>query len=245
MNNEKVIGIVLAVFDYREKDAIVKVLTETDGVVSFLGKGVKKINSKLRNYLQIGAKICIYCRSINTNNLNVIYNVDLIEIKYNLYDNLKKQAILNVMCELFVNIECDNELFFLFEDLLRELECLKNPLIVLCFAFSRLNKKLGTSPCVDSCVLCGSQSQIVSFSPKHGGFVCLNCNQKVHANPLTKDTLKSIRYIVKANSDNLLELQAYEYNQQIVNLLYDVLYQYQGIRLHAMQVVFEIFHFLT
>ena len=55
--NEQIDAIILSLTDYKENDAIIHVLTQENGRMSFVGQGVRKVTSKNGRNIQP----CTHC----------------------------------------------------------------------------------------------------------------------------------------------------------------------------------------
>ena len=194
-------GIVIKQVQYKEKDAMVSVLTK-DGTVSFLARGILSPTSK-------NASSCLlFAYSNFTLNSRqdklTLTQGKLIKSYYKLYESLDKMAGVQLVSELILRcLDEDNGsvypyLFNLLENMMNDYST--STLVLICIA--NIIKQSGYSLEYDSCVKCGNKKGIVSYSFEQGGFICQRCityKDKLK----TSDELKTFRYIFKVDETNM------------------------------------------
>lgn len=198
------LGIVLKRSDYRENDALLKVLMEDNQIIDFIVKGVLKPNSKNNNSCEIGS-ISEFDYEVNDfKNLQILKKAklqkyDFSKIRY----NLLKQAILQVLLETTLILDEDELNFDLLKQAILTLVDIDDVHAnnILLFYLVRIISKLGYQAEVDKCVKCGDQNHINYFSIDKGGFICRNC--LLVNSDLNVEELKKIRLLFKAQDHNL------------------------------------------
>ena len=202
-------GIVIRQVQYKEKDAMVSVLTK-DGTVSFLARGILSPTSK-------NASSCLlFAHSNFTLNSKqdklTLTHGKLIESYYHLYESLEKMAAVQLVSELI--IKClDEDNGSIYPYLKRMLELLSegyDSKTLTLITIAHIIKESGYGLEYDECVVCGSKKNIVSYSFSQGGFLCYKCigNNLV----LSPEHLKSYRYIFKVDENNM---DHYQINSKI------------------------------
>lgn len=203
-------GIVIRQVQYKEKDAMVSVLTK-DGTVSFLARGILNPTSK-------NASSCLlFAYSNFTLNSRqdklTLTQGKLIKSYYHLYESLENMASIQLISELILKCldEENGNLFPYFKNMLEELgnKFDSQTLALICIA--QIIKNSGYGLEFDECVKCGNKKNIVTYSLTDGGFVCLKClsyNQETKSS----EELKTYRYIFKVSSEMM---NHYELNKKI------------------------------
>lgn len=203
-------GIVIRQVQYKEKDAMVSVLTK-DGTVSFLARGILNPTSK-------NASSCLlFAYSNFTLNSKqdklTLTQAKLIKSYYHLYESLENMASIQLVSELI--IKClDEENGNIYPYLKNMLELLSNKfdsrtLTLICIG--QIVKESGYALEYDECVKCSSKKNIVSYSFNEGGFICLKC-LSINNEVKSQESLKTYRYIFKVDSSLM---DHYELNKKI------------------------------
>ena len=210
--NDKIAGFVLQTSDYKDNDILAQVLTKPYGIISFVIKAGKKMNSK--NHI---LPMCVYEFIFDYKDNKTIFSVHNQKLLNNYFQDkdIEMISFKDVLVELTLknrDIDTYDELVFIFDHLNKQNKYLLGSLYL-----SFLMKEFGISPMVDGCVLCDNK-KVVSISNEHGGFLCINHLQGHEIMPLER--LKKFRMIVKANIDNYDVLKDIEFdNVDFENLL--------------------------
>lgn len=176
--------------DRGEADQLFTIYTGGFGKLKVLGKGIRKIKSKLRS----GAEIFFLSEIefIQGKNYKTITDAILLEKFSDMRDNLKRLAIACRISEVLNNLvrgqEVDQEIWQLLNESFEKLNNLKiencKLKIVYYYFLWNLFSILGYNAELYNCVLC--QKKLVPnklyFSPQEGGAICEKCFQK--ANPV-------------------------------------------------------------
>ena len=224
MNNEEVIlGYVLKSTPYKEKDAIINVLSE-DGIHTFKAKGVLNPASKnassclLYSYSEFTVQ-----KSKYSSHLALLKGKNL-DSNYKLYDSLDYMCCIGLIVEAILNF-LDNPSTFIFESLKTTFKGLNEGFDIFTLTAIMLAKiilETGYGLETSNCVKCGSKTKIVSFSYEEGGFICLKCLSS-NVNKDNNDYLKSIRYIFMVDIDNYFH---YTLNKKIAIRIIKELMEY-------------------
>lgn len=234
MNNLTKI-LILKKSDYLENDELIKAISFDYGLIDFIAKGSRKLNSKNRNSLNYFMEIEV--------NFDFYENRKLFTLqKANTLNNFQKDCDLEVMVimqfinELVHNILYDNENFKEYYNILlfAYKNIIKQPYLVLCFVLAQILKNEGLRPEVNKCVFCDEQ-KVFGISNIYGGFICkkhLTLNDKVY----DKEGLRKFRLINLCDIDNVDVLEKYEYSYDDFLIIFDFFkyhfnQEYQGYKL--------------
>lgn len=232
--NNGVEGIVLHVQDYREHDAILRVLTKEYGKISLVARGIFKSTSKNAYGSQI---FCLSNFQFNYREQNTMFPLKTCEnIQYfsNIRSDLMKQSIASFMVEITDKITIDDyEVYELLKTGLTVLEKEENVFLVASLFLVSLHHMLGITPDVDECVICGSLKGIEALSYRDGGFVCSTCFKYSKHMKYSKEFLRTFRILHKADFSKLHILKDYPIDFQMFQSIYRFLDEYSGIRVNA------------
>ena len=203
-------GIVIRQVQYKEKDAMVSVLTK-DGTVSFLARGILNPTSK-------NASSCLlFAYSSFTLNSKgdklTLTQGKLIKSYYHLYESLEKMAAIQLVCELVIKCldEDNGNVYPYLKNMLEHLSLNYDSRTLTLICIANIIKESGYALEYDECVKCGSKKDIVSYSFNEGGFICIRClshNEEVKS----EVSLKTYRYIFKVDENNM---NHYELNAKV------------------------------
>ncbi len=195
-------GVVLGRTFVGEKDVIIKILTESSGVISASARGVKSMKSKL----SAGCSLFSYSDFLLTESKGryIVTSAVLCEGFYGLSSNIERLSYATYAAELAAAISPDPEdaraliplllnTFYLFSNSQKNLRLIK------CVFELRLLCLLGYAPELDGCVACGDVDELCFFSALEGGVVCRSCGNIPDTQIITQDTLSAMRYVHDAD----------------------------------------------
>lgn len=174
---QEIEGIVIRNTKFRDNDMMVNVLT-CNGYVSFLAKGVLKLQSKNSPSVQLMNKSLFQimkCKEGNSLKTGL-----LIRNIYNGDQNLEKLLCINVLTEITEKLIITKEdaiNIYPILDLIQgklpmnDINCLDLTLRYVC----QLLKIIGYGLTVDKCQKCHQTGKIKGFSYKNGLFTCSSC----------------------------------------------------------------------
>ena len=223
--NDKVNGFVLSIADYKEADVLMQVLTKEYGIISFVGKAAKRINSK-NHFLPM----CIYEFMFDYKDGKTIYSTHSSKIISNYFEDsdIDMMSFKNIFIEACLkNKEIDtyDQLTFVFEKLNK-----KNKYLLGAMFFTYLSKQFGITPVVDGCAICG-EKKVIGISNYHGGFLC----QKHLGGEsiLSVEKLKKFRMIIKSEFIHYDILNQFEYDFNDFKLVIDFFLTNADLKLKA------------
>lgn len=185
-------SIVLHRYPYSDSSWVVKALTASQGVVSFLVKGGKRHEFAFKNALDPLAYSEIVFNKTSKSELYFIKEASILKWFPVMRENLENLAIAQVMAEVILRYTPqETELGKEFSLLLNAFESLdsssKIPSILVQWLFE-INDLWGYTIAIQYCVKCGSTLKEIpgDFFPELGGCLCKTCaSQSIpRANPL-------------------------------------------------------------
>lgn len=189
-------GIVLRQTPYKEKDAIISVLTEK-GIASFYARGILSLTSKNASSCLVYA----YSRFLLSSRGDklTLRKGELIDSFYNNYQSVLKMTSLSLMSEVVFKISGDDD-GRLYPSFYRILNLLKDDFDVLTLITIFLAKAINYSGYAlqyEECTQCGSKRSIVAVDYSLGGFICKKClkNNSIESSVY----LKTFRYVFKVD----------------------------------------------
>ena len=193
----KIQGLVLRVEAYKEKDALIKVLTE-EKIVTLYARGIYKNNAK---NLRL-AQPFTYNEFLieDKGKMPLLLQGSTIKNYYHIQEDLEKSSICFVIhdCLHFSNSE-------VFEALLEVWNSANNNLtgfyLWSCFLLRFIIDYEGIMPYVDGCVSC-HDLKVETFSIHDGGFLCHECNHGQYAK-WDIEQMRKLRSLFKCKIENL------------------------------------------
>lgn len=209
--NDKIKGFVLSQTDYKDSDILMQVATKEHGILSFVGKASKKLDSK-NHFLPM----CVYEFIIDYKENKTIYSIHGSKLIDCYFDDSDIDIISykNIFIELALknkDINTFDQLCFIYKHMNENNKYLLGSMFI-----SYLSKKFGIMPNVDECAVCGHK-KVVSISNNAGGFVCERHLNGLKSMPI--DRLKKFRLAVKGGFENYDILCKFEYDINDFNLI--------------------------
>ena len=211
--------IVLSITPYKEKDGIVKAISENESL-TFLARGIKDPKSK----------------NAALNNVLTIADIELMEGNFAhpilksskpLFNPLKVDlaakylASLMTIDEMMLNLFPEDEQQTMFPYLEKAVDNLKgtNDWLMILLQFMAHTVRMGGFQLeVNQCVMCGATKNIVTFSFSDGGFVCESCYQPEMERDLSKEQMILLRKIVNCPD---YRLKSSDYKTEDLMVLFD------------------------
>ena len=208
--------IVLSQSDFQENHAIIKVFSYDFGMMSFVAKGIRKINSKNRSICMPFAISEFQYNLKESSSLQLLLNGQIIVSNHKLHDDLSKYAIASLWTELLIlSLEGErdeNLIHELFENtinLFKLIEESDNYAAFILFMLAHFLDRTGFAPHVDSCVVCNA-NKVNGLSIEEGGFVCSKCQMHLHSPILEVEFLRDFRLAQKVGFDKLKDYLNYK-----------------------------------
>lgn len=170
-------AVVLRSWKLGESDRIVSMMTQSNGKIRCVAKGVRKTRSRFgsrvepTNHLQVQ----LYRGKGELDTLTQVESIDRFPI---LREDLELFARASAMLEAVEVVSQDREpneaLYTMLARALHTVSSSQSHLVVAGF-FLKLLAQEGFSPSVDVCVLCGTATDLTHFSIVDGGTTCGTC----------------------------------------------------------------------
>lgn len=245
MNNQCE-GIILHQREYKDNDIILTVLSKEYGKISFVARGIKKASSKNASSCTPFTKSIFYFNYRETSDLQSLKTAERIQMYRHIYDDLRKQVIASIICEMCMKIDCEQHayLYELLQLCLSYLDVGNNDYGVFAFFTAKMNEVAGVNPDVDGCVHCGNDHNIAGISIYDGGFICANCFDVSKHQHISIDRLRFFRLFHKAKINDYPILESLKmYSYQDVEPIITMFIEYSGIHLTGMKLLREIITF--
>lgn len=174
---KKIEGIVVSEVDYKESSKIINILSPTEGIIGILARGTKKIKSNLSG---VTSKLTYGYFHIDykENKLSTLIEVDVIDGFKNIRRSIDLISYASYLVELSGMVyKHDNnlEIYNLLIASLKKIDEGYDYVVITNILELKLLEYLGIKPVIDSCVNCGSKTDIVTISSYKGGYLCKNC----------------------------------------------------------------------
>ena len=126
----------------------------------------------------------------------------------------------------------DEEIYDTFMNIVLKLNEGLDPIVLTNILEIKYLEYLGVLFNLDSCVLCGSKTNIATIDGDKGGYVCLNClTNEVVVDP---KVIKMIRMYYYVNVTSIKEIKVEEKVRDTINEFLDVYYdRYTGLFLNS------------
>lgn len=232
MIREEAEGIVVANREYREKDALLTILSADRGKLSLVAKGVQKIDSRSAGYLQLYTKAQFAYSPRGS--LHALIQVTPLAYYRRIRGDLLRQAFAALFCEMAVNSEDHPALYGLLDAVLTELETQPECYTAACVFVNELCRLQGIAPMVDACAGCGTKMHIQTLSLRQGGFLCTSCMDALRDERWSKSRLRRFRLLCHADMTQIAKLKEHlQCTWADFTCLYAFFREYSGVRIHS------------
>lgn len=237
---EEVHGIIIHVKEYREHDALLKVLCEDGKLLSISAKGVQKMNSKNAPAVQLFTLARFHVDVRPSSTMYSLRRAEIIKSYRKIREDLMKQSVASYFCECIYRSDFDSDMYPILIQSMDVLEKTEKPLQILCLFQSIMNRLHGIEPYVDGCVRCMSPHLIQGISYRDGGFACTKC---LHAEDQikTKEQLKMFRLLCKADIKHAGLIEKLDFTTEVFEDLYQFFEEYSGISLKSAKFLKSLF----
>lgn len=194
-------GIVIKQTPYKEKDAMISLLTKK-GMVSFLAHNVLSLSSKYRSCC-LPFTYSVFTLNSKLDKLSLSQG-KIIKTYSHFYDSLDCLSSINLVNECIHKfIDEDNtELFEYLKNYLELLDRGFDEITLTAIMIAQIVKHSGYDLEFNSCVKCSNKKSIVGISYSHGGFICKNCIDGLTLKK-SKEYLKTFRYLFMLPPDKM------------------------------------------
>jgi DNA repair protein RecO (recombination protein O) len=232
----RTLGFVFKKEDRGEADQILKIFTKDFGKIEILGKGIRKISSKLRFQIDI-----FYLSEIEFVQGKIhkrLTDALLIEKYKNLRRSFKRLSIAYQISEILDGLikgeEKDERIWNLILETFKNLDDPNLPFKIcnlqFYYFFWNLVSFLGQKPELYYCCVCQKKlrPEKIHFNAKEGGTICFGCFQKIkNGVEISQNLIKILRMILEKDFNFLKRLKIKEKElkelEEISNLYFNFL----------------------
>jgi len=195
-------GVVLRTYKLGEADRIVVVLTEENGKVRAVAKGVRKTMSKFGARLEpmSHVRLLLY----RGRELDIVSQAESVEPLAPMLSSLDRasqgMSVLEAADQLGLEREPNRQLYRMVVGVLRTIAERPAPLVVPAFYWKLLAAE-GLRPELDACVRCGARGNhggdadgtaLVAFDMQEGGVLCRSCRSGIPISEAALDLMRAI-----------------------------------------------------
>jgi DNA repair protein RecO (recombination protein O) len=188
-------GVVLRTYPLGEADRIVSFVTDTNGKVRAVAKGVRKTKSRIGARLEPGTHVSLLIFQ-SRGELDIVSQAETINPHRHIRDDLDRLTHAASMLEAVDLVaqegQTDSQLYRMLVGALKALDQADSPLIVAAF-YWRVLAHEGMEPSLDTCVRCGSTEDLAGFDAAGGGVLC---RRDAVGGRISNDALRLLRMIV-------------------------------------------------
>lgn len=202
--NDRLTGIILRQEDYKERAALVTVLTREYGRLTLLANGVRKVNSRNAGSLFPYTKGEFILDYKKDKTFFTLHGVHTVAFYRRLHTDIEAQSAAACAGELAFVLSSEGggqiyiqTLYDALESLLTMLEEAKRYDLVFALFLAEILRLLGIAPEVDACVISGSK-QVAAISVREGGFVHADYIKETDAVRYDTAHLRQFRLVNKA-----------------------------------------------
>lgn len=235
-------GIILFTKDFKEKDKLVKIFTESYGKLMFFVKGAHRKNNPLTPAI-LPFTEAIYLGDFRGEGLSFLNSSKAVEpfrkIQQDIFINAYATYILNLVDAAIEDQVYDPNLFQFTHQALTALEEDKDPEIITNIFEIQLLNRFGVTPEWHHCVVCGETRGKFDFSSKYSGVLCEKHwpmdEHRYHADPRG---IHFIRLFSGISYDQVQDINVKEETKEAIRKTLDELYdEYVGIHLKSKKFI--------
>jgi DNA repair protein RecO (recombination protein O) len=227
-------GIVLRTHKLAEADRIVVLVTAGHGKVRAVAKGIRRTKSRFGGRLEPISHVSLLL--YEGRELDTVTQAETMDVFRCIREDLGRigdaMAMLEVVDQVAQEREPNPRLFQMLLGGLQALEMRPSPLLVPAFFWKLLSLE-GAHPVLGSCVLCGSDGELVAFDLTEGGTLCRSCRRGM---PVSGPALAMIRRILEGGLAGALAEPESEITSEVAALATRSLEQHLERRLRAVHL---------
>ncbi len=221
-------GLILRETAYKDADAMLTVLTECNGKLSVLARGIKRKGSKFSAAVQLltYSEFTLY----ENGGRYTLNEAEALELFYGVRTDIVKLSLASYFAEVLEQAadeeSIDPELLRLGLNALYALSETNIPIERIKAVFELRTAALsGYRPTLDACVNCGCAGDFFLFDIKSGGISCENC-AGIGCKKIDASTLDAMRYIV---SEDIKKIFSFKISDASMKLLSDACDEYLSV----------------
>lgn len=230
----KVEGMIVSETPYGESSKIIHVFSKEYGIISIMCKGAKSMKSKMRA-LTMKFTYGFFYIYYKEDKLSLLKDVDVLDSFKNIKQDIVLISYLNYISELTVQVykhSLEYSIYDYYISILKKIEDGMDPLILTNILEIKYLPFLGVGLELDSCILCGNKTNIVTIDAYAGGFICKNCYQ--NQTLVSPKTIKLIRMYYYVDVESISKLAISEDVAREINIFINNYYdRYTGLYLQS------------
>lgn len=236
-------GIVISRNDYKERDMLVKILTDKFGIKTFFVRGARKKGFKLASAI-LPFSHGTYFGNVNDHGLSFINGTRELEQCQQIYSDIELNAyasyVLGLVGAAFGNDEPLPGVWF--DNIATAINLIDqrfDAAIVANIIEIQLLEQFGVKPFLESCVICGNSSGPFDFSETYGGLLCQqHWYLDLHRLHLDQRTIYYLRLFSVIDLKQLHSIKVKDVTKQHLRHAIDTLYNDQvGVYVKAKKFI--------
>lgn len=237
----KVEGIIVNETPYGDTSKIIQLYTFEYGIIGIMCKGVMSMKSRLRA-LTIKFTYGSFYIYYKEDKLSILKDVDVLNDFKLIKNDIVLISYLNYLTELTTQVfkqSGEAILYNLYLAGIKKINASMNPLVITNILELKYLPFLGVGLELDSCILCGNKTDIVTLDADEGGYVCKSCytNQVL----VSSKTVKMIRMYYYVDIDSIKNLKISEDVVKEINFFINRYYErYTGIYLNSKKFLLKM-----
>lgn len=236
-------GIVVSRNDYKERDMLVKILTDKFGIKTFFVRGARKKGFKLASAI-LPFSHGLYFGNVNDHGLSFINGTSELEQYQQIYADIELNAYASYIFGLagaaFGNDEpLPGGWFNKIATSINLIDQRFDPAIITNIIEIQLLDQFGVKPFLESCVVCSSTSGPFDFSESYGGLLCRkHWYLDLHRLHLDQRTIYYLRQFSAIDLDQLRSVNVKNETKKCLRQTIDTLYNDQvGVYVKAKKFI--------
>ncbi|MBB1078332.1 DNA repair protein RecO [Limosilactobacillus sp. STM2_1] len=231
-------GIIMYRQDYRERDLLVKMLTDKIGPAMFFVKNAKKRGFRMTADI-LPFTHGTYIGSLDNNGLSFINAASDVKQYSNVAGDINKNAYVTYILALVDSAFNDGKsIGAWFNQVAAALDLIdkgRDEQVVTNIIETQLLVAFGVAPVWDQCVVCGRSDIPLDFSEQYGGMLCQNhWHLDSHRMYLDRKTVYYLQQFARINLQKLNSIRINNQTKQRLQLVLDTIYDNQvGLNLKS------------
>lgn len=235
-------GIILFTRDYKEKDQLIKIFTESAGKVMFFAKGIHRPNHPLRNAVQPFTE-AVYIANLKTEGLSFLNSAKDIQpfrkLQEDIFLNAYGAYILGLVDAAIDDHVYDPALYHFTHSALKLLNEGADGETILNIFEIQIMQRFGVALNWRHCGVCGKTTGSFDFSSKYNGILCQEHwgmdEHRYHADPRG---IYFLRMFASLSYDKIGEINLKVETKEAIRKILDQLYEeYIGLHLKSKKFI--------
>lgn len=235
-------GLILSSRNYKEKDKLVKIFTESSGKMMFYIKGIHRQNQPLAPAL-LPFTEAVYIGNFRSEGLSFLSSVKDVHAFRHIQEDIFLSGygtyLLNLVDAAIEDHQYDPHLFQFTQQALQRMDQGDDAEIITNIFEVQILQRFGIAPIWTHCVVCGETKGKFDYSSKYGGVICERHwsmdDHRYHADPRA---VYFVRMFSAISYDKISGIHLKEETKQAIRELIDQLYdEYVGIHLKSKKFI--------